>query len=140
MFVLDTDHVSILQRAESDAAIELRDRLDASSIQVVTSIVSAQEQVRGRLSVLKRNRDVRADIYSYERLKELFDFYANWILLPWNEAACDAFEDLKQQRIRVSTMDLKIASIAIANDAVLLTRNTRDFERVPDLEFENWLD
>jgi tRNA(fMet)-specific endonuclease VapC len=37
-------------------------------------------------------------------------------------------------------MDLKIASIALAHDATLLTRNTRDFAQVPGLRIENWLD
>jgi tRNA(fMet)-specific endonuclease VapC len=34
---------------------------------------------------------------------------------------------------------LKIASIALANDALLLTANRRDFEKVPGLQLENWL-
>jgi len=36
-------------------------------------------------------------------------------------------------------MDLKIASIAIAHSATLLTRNRRDFEVVPGLHVEDWL-
>ena len=36
-------------------------------------------------------------------------------------------------------MDLKIASIALANDATLLTRNTNDFRRVYGLRVEDWL-
>ena len=37
-------------------------------------------------------------------------------------------------------MDLRIASIAIANDATLLSRNLKDFSRVPGLRVENWLE
>ncbi len=37
-------------------------------------------------------------------------------------------------------MDLRIACIVMAYDAVLLTRNTKDFEKVPGLKFENWLE
>jgi tRNA(fMet)-specific endonuclease VapC len=37
-------------------------------------------------------------------------------------------------------MDLKLAAIALIHDALLLTANRRDFERVPGLRFENWLD
>ena len=43
-------------------------------------------------------------------------------------------------KIRLGTMDLKIAAIALVNDALLLTANRRDFERVPALRVENWLD
>jgi tRNA(fMet)-specific endonuclease VapC len=41
-------------------------------------------------------------------------------------------------RLRLGTMDLKIAAIARANDATLLTRNTTDFQKVPGLRFEDW--
>lgn len=37
-------------------------------------------------------------------------------------------------------MDLKSAAIAIARNALLLTANRQDFELVPGLRFENWLD
>jgi tRNA(fMet)-specific endonuclease VapC len=37
-------------------------------------------------------------------------------------------------------MDLRIACIVIEFDAILLTRNIKDFEKVPGLRFENWLD
>jgi tRNA(fMet)-specific endonuclease VapC len=36
-------------------------------------------------------------------------------------------------------MDLKIASIALASDATLLTRNATDFRRIPGLRVEDWL-
>jgi tRNA(fMet)-specific endonuclease VapC len=35
-------------------------------------------------------------------------------------------------------MDLRIASVELANDMTLLTRNTVDFERVPALRIEDW--
>lgn len=37
-------------------------------------------------------------------------------------------------------MDLRIASIVLANGATLLSRNLRDFDRVPGLRVENWLE
>jgi tRNA(fMet)-specific endonuclease VapC len=36
-------------------------------------------------------------------------------------------------------MDLKIASIVLAHDATLLSRNLRDFQQVPNLRVEDWL-
>ncbi len=59
-------------------------------------------------------------------------------VLPFDHAAAAQFESLKKERIRIGTMDLRIASIALANNMTLLTRNTVDFERVLGLRFEDW--
>lgn len=59
-------------------------------------------------------------------------------VLAFSAAAADVYDDLRQQRVRVGAMDLRIAAIVIANQMTLLTRNTVDFERVPDLTFEDW--
>ena len=48
------------------------------------------------------------------------------------------FERLQRLRLRVGTMDLKIAAIALAHDASVLTRNSKDFSRVSGLRFEDW--
>ncbi|MDG3495500.1 type II toxin-antitoxin system VapC family toxin [Pseudanabaena catenata USMAC16] len=45
---------------------------------------------------------------------------------------------MRSQKVRVSTMDLRIAAIAISNNLVLLTRNTGDFSKVPSLITEDW--
>ena len=52
----------------------------------------------------------------------------------------DRFVSLQKQPVRSGTMDLKIAAIALAHDALLLTRNLVDFDKVPNLRVENWLD
>lgn len=49
-------------------------------------------------------------------------------------------DDLRGQRLRLGTMDLKIAATALVHDALLLSANRRDFERVPGLRVENWLE
>jgi tRNA(fMet)-specific endonuclease VapC len=47
---------------------------------------------------------------------------------------------LRRLRIRIGTQDLKIAAIALSRDALLLSANLRDFQRVPGLRVENWLE
>ena len=36
-------------------------------------------------------------------------------------------------------MDLKIASIAVKHNALLITANTRDFESIPNLRIADWI-
>lgn len=47
---------------------------------------------------------------------------------------------MRAERVRIGTMDLRIASIVLAHHATLLSRNLRDFRLVPGLRVENWLD
>lgn len=43
----------------------------------------------------------------------------------------------QQQGLPVTTEDAQIAAIALANDLVVATRNTKDFARIPNLVVEN---
>lgn len=60
--------------------------------------------------------------------------------MPFDEAVAHQFDHLRGQRLRPGAMDLKIAAPALVHNALLLSANRRDFERVPGLRVENWLD
>ena len=60
--------------------------------------------------------------------------------IPFDDRAASQFDALRSAKIRIGTMDLKIAAIALVNQSVLLSANIRDFEQVPGLRVENWLD
>ena len=91
------------------------------------------------MAEVRKVRDARDQIIAYGRLQRLRRLFATWHVLEWNDAAVDEFERPRGVRIQIGTMDLKIASAALANNATLLTRNSRDFEQVPGLRIENWL-
>jgi tRNA(fMet)-specific endonuclease VapC len=84
-------------------------------------------------------KNIRRQIPPYDSLRRMIEFFAGWTILPWDLAACDRFDQLKKERIRIGTMDLKIAAISIANGCTLLSRNLGDFEQVPELNVEDWL-
>ena len=138
MLILDTDHLSELDRG-SQAARRLEARLSNVLVPVGTTIVSIEEQLRGRLALLARTREKMKLIEIYARLNRLVADFSSWLILPWNEAAADRLARLRQERLKLGTMDLRIASIVLANNATLLSRNLRDFERVPQLRVEDWL-
>jgi tRNA(fMet)-specific endonuclease VapC len=73
------------------------------------------------------------------RLGQLFNVLGDWEIVPFDERAAARFAGLRKQRIRIGTMDLKIASIALVHDALLVTANLSDFSLVPELRCENWL-
>jgi NADPH-dependent 2,4-dienoyl-CoA reductase/sulfur reductase-like enzyme len=74
----------------------------------------------------------------YTLLLETLNSFAKAPVLPFDTKAIAIFDEMKSQKVRVSTMDLRIAAIAISNNLVLLTRNTGDFSKVPSLITEDW--
>ena len=137
MLVLDTDHVSELGYG-TPAGLRLRDRLLASGEDTATTIVTVEEQLRGWLAEIHRLADPHRQIPAYQRLHERIEFFARWTVLPWDPAAVESFLNLRRQGVRIGSMDLKIACIALVHETTLLTRNTSDFAHVPGLRVENW--
>ncbi len=140
MIILDTDHISVLQHEDSPKAVALLDRLESlPPKEVATTAVTLEEQSRSWLSLIGRYTDVRQQVSYYDRLMAMFDFFAGWQVLRFSETAAEEFRRLRQERVRIASTDLKIASIALANGATLLSANRRDFEKVPGLCVEDWL-
>lgn len=139
MIVLDTDHLGEFQKSTSSAGKQLRDRLQNCGQPVATTIISVEEQMRGWLAAIHKQRDIARQTGSYQRLGSLFRFFAAWHVLQWDGEAVAQFQRLRQQQVRIGTMDLKIASICLVHDATVLTRNLRDFQCVPGLKVEDWL-
>ncbi len=138
MFLLDTDHISVIQWGGAQAlTLEMR----SSSVpedQIVTSIVNYEEQVRGWMERAARAQEGALWIPTYRSLNGNLTSFCALTILPFDEAAAAHFDALQAAKVRVGTQDLKIASIALANNATVLTRNTRDFGKVPGLLFADW--
>jgi len=74
----------------------------------------------------------------YALLLETLNGFAKAPVLPFDAKAIAIFDEMRRQKVRVSTMDLRIAAITISNDLVILTRNSGDFSIIPDLLIEDW--
>jgi len=48
--------------------------------------------------------------------------------------------DLKKQGVPIGPYDLLIAGLARSRDMILVTNNTQEFNRIPGLHVENWVD
>jgi len=141
MILLDTDHPSVLQVPSSDRRTRLVGRMTlASQEQFGTTIVSLEEQMRGWLAAIAKEKSVKRHVAPYRELGRLVEFFQAFTLAPFDDRAADRFANLRSARVRIGTMDLKIAAISLVNNALLLTGNRSDFEKVPGLRFENWMD
>jgi tRNA(fMet)-specific endonuclease VapC len=69
-------------------------------------------------------------------------FLATLEILPFDESAIwhygDLRTDLERRGQPIGTLDTMIAAHALTSNTILVTNNTREFERVPGLRLENW--
>lgn len=138
-YLLDTDHISFLQRRSGAAFTRLTIRIGQySPADFALSVVSLHEQMLGAHNFINRARTNTDMIRGYSLLLEILQGFASAPVLPFEAEAIAIFDKLRGQRVRVSTMDLRIAAIAMSRNLVLLTRNVRDFSKVPELVTEDW--
>lgn len=139
MFVLDSNHLSLIDRSESTAGQRILQRIEAvGKDDFATTIVNYEEQTRGWLSYAakaKRNAEL---IDCYRRLERHLQMFCGTRILAFDEPAAVQFQALKSSKLRVGTMDLRIAAIVLSRNATLLSGNLRDFQHVPNLRVEDW--
>jgi tRNA(fMet)-specific endonuclease VapC len=100
--------------------------------------INIEEIMRGRLAPLGRVISGAKHIQAYARLVAAEEVFRLFPLAPFDAASESEFQHLRASRLRVGTLDLKIAAIALTNRLTVLTRNHRDFGRVPGLVIEDW--
>ena len=135
IYLLDTDHLTLIQRGEPNVSARY---LATPREERVASVISFQEQMRGRLAVINRLTDADQLSSAYRFLREVQSFYCGLRMLDFDNAASANFELLRKMHGRLGTMDLRIAAIALAQSAILVTRNTQDFIAIENLKLENW--
>jgi tRNA(fMet)-specific endonuclease VapC len=71
-------------------------------------------------------------------LAQVLRDFAEAQVIPFDAAAAVVFEGFVTQRVRVGTMDLRIAAVAVSREMIFVTRNKSDFRKVPGLRVEDW--
>ena len=139
MFLLDTDHFTFVQRPASDEFERLLRRMKRhQQTDFFVSIVSFHEQMLGCHSHLQNAKNAADVIRAFRLMNDVLATFGDSQVLPFNNSASNEYLRLKSLRTRVSTSDLRIAAIAMSRGLVLLTRNVRDFGRIPGLQIEDW--
>jgi tRNA(fMet)-specific endonuclease VapC len=94
--------------------------------------------MRGWLSYAAKAQTIENQVEAYKELKRQLTNYCTIPIIDFDEQAAREFKRLKKLYPRLGTMDLKIASVVLVNQAVLLTRNSSDFGRIIGLLVEDW--
>jgi tRNA(fMet)-specific endonuclease VapC len=134
-YILDTDHLSLILRGNQ----QIKERLTTiPPHEIAITIVTAEEQLRGRLAQLAKSTSGESRSNAYQYLHRAINDLAKLQIIDYDETAHQIYEQLKQQRIRIGSQDLRIAAIALASRSVFVTRNYSDFSKVPGLLIEDW--
>jgi tRNA(fMet)-specific endonuclease VapC len=134
-YLLDTDHLSLQEQGQ----LPLLQRLAAiPADRLAVSVVTVEESLRGRLAILARQLDGEARVRAYARFLESVRFFQRVNVIPFDEACEACYQDLVARRLRIGSRDLKIAATALAHNRTVVTRNRRDFGRIPGVTHEDW--
>lgn len=138
MYILDTDHLSVLERKGDNAQPLLQRMRSIDPARISTTIISYEEQMRGWLSYIAKAQSEDKQVEAYKQLKNQLMNYCAIPVIEFDLDAVREFNRLRKTYPRLGTMDLKIAAITIVNQSTLLTRNSSDFGQILGLSIEDW--
>jgi tRNA(fMet)-specific endonuclease VapC len=139
MHLLDSDTLSHLHAGHPQVVANLRAVDDP---EVATTIVTKIEILRARYDFLLKASDGNQLLVAQHWLLLSEELLTGLSIIPFDAAAAREFDRLRRDKKlkRIGRADLLIASITLANHAVLVTRNLRHFGQVPNLHVVNWVD
>jgi tRNA(fMet)-specific endonuclease VapC len=138
MYIFDTDHLSLIQR-NGQQGKRILARLSAiEEVEVAVTVITYEEQVRGRLGVLSKAKTLDEQVLAYQGLQQLVTDYRSIVIVPFSRTAALEHQRLRKAYPRLGNMDLKIAAISLTRNAILLTRNLSDFGQIVELRTEDW--
>lgn len=133
-YVLDTDTLTLYQAGHP--AVCQRCTAHPSTDLAVT-VISVEEQLSGWCTRLRRCKRRDELARAYERLTQFVRFVSRLHIISFPETAILRYEHLNAQNLNIGKMDLRIAAIVLEVGGTLVTRNLRDFQRVPGLALED---
>jgi tRNA(fMet)-specific endonuclease VapC len=135
-YLLDTDTITLIQFGHAAVIRNLATHADS---EIALSAISFQEQMQGWLGRLGKLAKVSQQADWYDRLvTRMLPVWRRFEMLPFPQAAIQRFQQMRTLRLNVGLMDLRLAAVALENNLIMVTRNTRDFGRVKGLPTADW--
>lgn len=128
-YVLDTDMLIYFLKGEANVVACLNNK---SADDISITIVNHTELLFGAFNSIKKK----------ENLYKIQTFLETLAILPFCAESSYIFAKnkalLKQEGNIIADLDLMIASITLQHDCILVSNNTKHFERIKGLKLENW--
>jgi predicted nucleic acid-binding protein len=140
MIILDSDIFTLLTYEHPNVCWHYEAVPDDERMAV--TVVTWMEVLRGRPDSLLKAADDRALLAASARLQKTEAALDDFLVLHVDEAAARHFKTLQGQKKlnKMKRPDMLVACIALAHDALLVTRNTKHFNKVAGLKSANWAD
>ncbi len=134
-FVLDTDHVTLLQHEHP----VVKARVTAKNPKLIAiTLITIEEQLSGWYTKIRKARKPKEITIAYAGFFRSYDATRRLTVLPFSATAVERYLLLRKAHPRSGKMDLAIAAIVLEKQAVLITRNRRDFDDIDGLVIEDW--
>lgn len=126
-YLLDTNIISFYLKGDE----RLKEKVSGNIDSIAISIISSYEIISGLQSI-----DANKRINEFEKFCELIEIvYINKDSIA---TSCQIYSTLKKSGNIIDDIDILIAGTAIANSLIMVTDNTKHFERISGLKVENW--
>jgi tRNA(fMet)-specific endonuclease VapC len=139
MYLLDTDTLTLIERDQARVVQRVR---ETNPREIATTVITKIELLQGRFDAVLKAAGSSELLRAQERLQRTEELLDELEIFLIDAAAAAVFDGLRQNRKlkKIGRADLLIASIALANQATLVTRNLKHFQQVPGLHVANWAD
>ena len=136
-FSLDSDTFRFILRGD-EAVLRRISQIPVEEIWL--SSVALAEAMQGRLATINAEQSkLRGDVPGvYAKLIRTVEATKMYPFLPYTAAAETLFQSWPASVKRVGTNDCRIAASAITSGLTIVTRNARDYERIPGAVFVDW--
>src|SRR5262249_60924141 len=135
LWILDTDILTLYREGHQAVGQQVAAHPPA---EMASTVISEEEQLSGWYTLLRRAQRPDQVAHAYAELAATVSFLGKLRILSLTEAAIARYGQLRNLRLNIGRMDMRIAAIALENGGTVVTRNTRDFGRVPGLVVEDW--
>jgi tRNA(fMet)-specific endonuclease VapC len=136
--ILDTDYVSLILRGDEQIRSQVEQHPEAC-----TTVITIQEIFNGWTARINQAKPGEDFVELYNRLTTTIHYLKQTEILSFSREADQCFRVLLSQNslLRKARLqrDMRIAAIALSQNATVVTRNRRDFEQVPGLKIVDWL-
>src|SRR5689334_21084457 len=115
MFVFDTDHVSLMERANSKEGRSIHARIAETGEVPAITIITYEEATRGWLGYTAKARTVTDHVRAYRKLARHLELHCRLRILECNELAATEYQNLHRLHPTLGVMDKRIAAIVLVH-------------------------